>query len=253
MRDHWRRTSRPLLTVSGLMMMACSLALTLAQYREQRAVRTLSDEARIVREPYDTNATTGPGGSIDWVRLRDVNPDIAAWVRVEGTEIDLPVLAPADGDMSFYLQHDLWGNWSIEGAPFLDHRSHPDGTHRLVYGHHLFAGGQFSELQKAYEQEVFDSLGACRWVTPQGGECVALPFCALRVDAWFADIQSFEFGGGQLETWLCGLAAHASATSRQQDELARGAHSVVTLVTCSSDFSGQPWRTLTVFVEPSCN
>ena len=72
--------------------------------------------------------------------LNDEQPAVsyAAWLTVEGTPIDLPVSAVVDGMPSdFYLSHDLWGNRSALGCPYLDERCSEDGMHILVYGHRI--------------------------------------------------------------------------------------------------------------------
>lgn len=190
--------------------------------------------------------------TIDWTNLRDINPETAAWVRVTGTDISLPVVAPSDGDMVFYLRHNLWKQWSLQGTPFLDHRSEADGSHRVVYGHHLSSGGQFSQLQHSYEQTAFDALGTCHWSTPQRQDVTFVPLCALSVDQWYEGIQRFSFtGDDELREWLIDLCEDASARARDWREVVGGAESALTLVTCSSELSNQPWRTLVVFVEVS--
>ena len=236
----------------GWALLSSGLALVLAQKREIHALEVISDCAQTQR---DAPIYQGPGidveSGLDWESLWAINPDVAAWVRVEGTDIDLPVMAPSDGDMSYYLQHDLWGNHALAGVPFLDHRCQADDVHRLVYGHRLFLGGQFSALQLAYRQEALDDIGTCWWSTPSCGTTRLAPFCALRRDAWFADIQRFGLREDELGTWLMELAKGAEATSPDCESLADAARSVVTLVTCSSELSGQPWRTIVVFVEVS--
>lgn len=246
----WRKRTTVAVRLIGWMLVASSLALVLAQKHEARAFEVLSEEVHVQQgAPAGHGANIGIGAGFDWESLRAINPDVAAWVQVEGTDIDLPVMAPSDADMGYYLQHDLWGNPAIEGVPFLDHRCQADGVHRLVYGHRLFLGGQFSALQKAYRQEVFERIGTCKWCTPAGGATSLVPYCALYRNEWFAGIQRFDLHDDGLETWLLRLADGAEVTSANHETIAKQAQSAVTLVTCSSELSGQPWRTIVVFVE----
>ena len=191
-------------------------------------------------------------GSLDWDALTRQNQDAVAWVEVDGTDISLPVVEARADDRSYYLTHDIWGRPALEGTPFLDHRCGADGTHRLVYGHHLATGGQFSELQRTYEQEVFGRLGTCHWHTPEKGATAMRPLCALRVDMRYGQIQTFDFPDSEgLHRWLSELEGAASARSVDAALLASKAASALTLVTCSSDLAWQPWRTIVVFVETS--
>ena len=50
---------------------------------------------------------------IDFAALQEVNPDIYAWIRIEGTNIDYPV-GQSSTDDSYYLNHTIEGK---EGYP----------------------------------------------------------------------------------------------------------------------------------------
>ena len=201
----------------------------------------------------DISAVAGAaeGGGIDWEALRARNPDISAWVSVEGTPIDYPVVSPREGDpQGFYLNHDFDRNWSFAGCPYLDPRCGADERHALVYGHHLnFDGEMFTYLRDAWRQEKFDTLGDMRWSTPAEGTVSLHPAFSMSVDKSFADIQRFDFNGtAELRAWLSALSAQATAKADGCDALCAGAKRVVTLVTCSANFAGGRARTLTVFV-----
>ena len=210
----------------------------------------------------DAPASTGASRQArrDWGALHEVNQSVAAWVSVRGTDIDLPVVAThSEDDQDWYLTHDLWGRTSCSGTPFLDRRC--DGAsarHVCAYAHHMTStSGMFSQLQEAYLQERFDRLGPLTWETPE--ELVqAEPLCALRVDASWQEIQRFDWGSaGQdtgdqddvasFRTWLEGIAAQADALSPQADQMLAQATRCITLVTCSSDFAMQRWRTLALW------
>lgn len=201
----------------------------------------------------DISAVAGAaeGGGIDWEALRARNPDISAWVSVEGTPIDYPVVSPREGDpQGFYLNHDFDRNWSFAGCPYLDPRGTADGRHALVYGHHLnFDSEMFTYLRNAWRQEKFDTLGDMYWSTPDGGTMRLRPAFSLSVDKSFAGIQRFDLtGAAETRTWLADLSAQASARAEGCDDLCAHATRAVTLVTCTGNFAGGRARTLTVFV-----
>lgn len=186
----------------------------------------------------------------DWQGLRALNPDIAAWLSVQGTPIDYPVMvAAADKPEDYYLTHDAWGGETSVGCPFIGEGSSASGPHTLVYGHHVgTTSKQFTPVSRAFEQEVFDGLGACAWELPDGEGRVLEPLCALEVDAGFEAIQTYEFDGSQaFRSWLRGLCGQASARSAAWESRCATAEKAVTLVTCSSVVAGQSGRTLVVF------
>lgn len=201
-------------------------------------------------KPVGGNAGVGLCG-IDWEALRARNPDISAWVSVDGTPIDYPVVSPREGDpQGFYLNHDFDRNWSFAGCPYLDPRGTAYGRHALVYGHHLnFDSEMFTYLRDAWRQEKFDTLGDMRWSTPAGGTVRLHPAFSLSVDKSFAGIQRFDLtDAAETRAWLADLSAQAGARAEGCDDLCEHATRAVTLVTCTGNFAGGRARTLTVFV-----
>lgn len=190
--------------------------------------------------------------TIDWESLREQNPDIAAWLSVDGTQIDYPVVGTREGDPDgYYLHHDFWRQPSFAGCLYLDGRCRADGSHALVYGHHMgYTGQMFSPIFDTYRQDEFDRVGDMSWTTPAKGTARLHPAFALSVDKTFGDIQTFGFAGAtELRTWLAALAGQATARAANCDELCASATRAVTLVTCSSTIGGQRARTLLVFVQ----
>ena len=94
---------------------------------------------------------------IDFDALRAVNPDIYAWLRIEGTDIDYPLVQSAEDD-SFYLDHDSDGVYNVNGALFSENEF--NGTDMkdpvtIIYGHHMRDGAMFGTLQQDYSDESF--------------------------------------------------------------------------------------------------
>lgn len=187
----------------------------------------------------------------DWAALRQQNADCAAWVQVDGTSVDYPVVAPADGSMRRYLDRDFWGAPSSAGCPFLDHRALASGPNSVVYGHHMGGlGTMFSDLFDCYRQDRFDTLGDCHWSTPEGGVETLRPVCALSVMENYADIQRFGFTGvDDMHDWERSILSQATARSGDAEDLIRTSGHVVTLVTCSSIWANQPYRCLVLFAD----
>lgn len=88
--------------------------------------------------------------------LYEQNPDMVGWLRVDGTNIDYPVLQ-TPGDNEYYLRRGFDRLYSTAGSLFLDERCHlgADPTANwLVYGHNMADGSMLGELSK-YEDEAF--------------------------------------------------------------------------------------------------
>jgi sortase B len=87
--------------------------------------------------------------------LYEQNMDMAGWIKIDGTEINYPVMyTPEDGE--FYLSHGFDKEESKSGLPFIDKRctAYPFGTNTIIYGHHMKNGTMFAGLLN-YEDEGF--------------------------------------------------------------------------------------------------
>lgn len=90
----------------------------------------------------------------DFSQLLKVNSDVCAWVTLDNTHIDYPVL---QGDSNFtYINTDVYGNFALAGSIFLDNRCSREFTdaYSLVYGHHMADSKMFGDLDK-YKDETF--------------------------------------------------------------------------------------------------
>ncbi len=75
-----------------------------------------------------------------------ISDDMAAWLTIDGTNIDYPVMQFTDNIK--YLNTDPFGNYSLSGSIFLDSRNSPDFSddYSLLYGHHMEYGKMFGAL-----------------------------------------------------------------------------------------------------------
>lgn len=191
---------------------------------------------------------------IDWTALMARNDDIRAWLRVDGTPIDYPIMQGGThgraGD--WYLTHDIDGDWSLPGSIFVSEDTMMDDRHVLVYGHHMGDTGQmFSTLHGTYRQDAFDDIGDATVLLPDGSVRTYHPLLSMSVDQSYKPIQTYGFqDADSVRRWLRDdILPDATAKADGADALIDGAERVMTLVTCSSDISGQRERTLVVFVE----
>ncbi len=78
--------------------------------------------------------------------LCEVNPDIIGWLRA-GDAVDTPVVF--NGDNSYYLDHDLYGDYDAGGTVFADQVNENWMTDPLVliYGHSMNNGTMFGRLK----------------------------------------------------------------------------------------------------------
>ncbi|MBR6107546.1 MAG: class B sortase [Oscillospiraceae bacterium] len=72
--------------------------------------------------------------------------DMAAWITIDGTNIDYPVMQGTDNVR--YLNTNPFGEYALSGSIYLDCRSSKDFSdpYSLVYGHHMEYGKMFGAL-----------------------------------------------------------------------------------------------------------
>lgn len=242
-----RRGPRGLAAFLGAIVLA-GLALILAG-GQSIGPRLVSEfryqQARDARDAMDA------GGSSEKEAQKWANPNQAAWLSVDGTPIDYPVAHGAKQEPGFYLAHDLWGQPSQVGCPYLDWRCSVADTHALIYGHRVGTTDlQFSPIANAWDQGVFDALGAATLETRTDTKSY-VPCFALKVDKSYEQIQRFSMNRDELRSWLEDMLGEASAASPRAQDLCRHATKALTLATCASSQAGQRERTLLVFVGTS--
>lgn len=83
-------------------------------------------------------------------------PDLAGWLRIDGTQVDLPVMQAADNEV--YLHSNMDGDEDVNGTLFLDYRadSQKPSTNLIIYGHNMRSGAMFGGL-KQYLDEAYAS------------------------------------------------------------------------------------------------
>ena len=82
-------------------------------------------------------------------------PGQVAWLKIDGTHIDYPVMQTSDND--WYLSHDYYGNSAASGAIFLDFRNSSDFSDQLsiVYGHRMNSDLMFADVAKYRDADYF--------------------------------------------------------------------------------------------------
>lgn len=82
------------------------------------------------------------------------NSDFIGWIKIEGTNIDYPVMQTPD-DPDFYLKRNFEKEYSYYGIPYLQADCDIFLSDNLViYGHHMNNKSMFSDLCK-YRKESF--------------------------------------------------------------------------------------------------
>lgn len=94
----------------------------------------------------------------EYAPIYQLNPDTVGWIRIEGMEIDFPVLYhPQVQD--YYLYRDFYGDSSSHGAVYIREACDPftPSDNVVIYGHRMRDGSMFSPLLQYTEKSFWES------------------------------------------------------------------------------------------------
>ena len=94
---------------------------------------------------------------IDFAKLQKENSEVYAWIKVDGTSIDYPILQ-SEEDNAYYLSHTIEGKESPEGAIFTENYNTKtfEDPNTLIYGHDMKNGSMFRTLHNFMDRDFFD-------------------------------------------------------------------------------------------------
>lgn len=95
--------------------------------------------------------------SVDFAKLKETNSDVVAWLKVNNTSIDYPIVQGQDN--SYYLTHSFDKTYNAAGWPFLDYRVNLNGTDQnmTIYGHNRRDGSMFCTLKDILKPEWYEN------------------------------------------------------------------------------------------------
>ncbi len=129
-----------------------------------------------------------------------VLPGSVAWLTVDDTTIDYPVMQGEDN--MEYLNKDPYGEYSLSGSIFLDAANAPDFTddYSLIYGHHMEHGAMFGSLDAFLKPEYFEDHRSGTLIVGEKIYEIRL-FAEIETDASVKEIFDPK-GGHNLRTYL---------------------------------------------------
>ncbi len=89
----------------------------------------------------------------NYKKLKEENQDFAAWMRIEDTKIDYPVMHTPE-DIQYYIHRDFYGNKTGSGTPFIGDFCDVNSDSMIIYGHNMKNGTMFGELD-LYESKKY--------------------------------------------------------------------------------------------------
>ena len=131
----------------------------------------LWDSWRVVHSAHATQNNLmvyKPGNNLgaSFEELLALNPDVVAWITVDDTNIDYPVVQGRDNDE--YLHTNVFGEYDPVGAIFLVTSNAPDfsDSYNILMGHHMQADAMFGNLDLFLDEAFFFDHTSARLFLP---------------------------------------------------------------------------------------
>ena len=162
--------------------------------------------------------------------LQDINSDICAWIRIDDTNIDYPVVIGKDN--SEYLSIDYKKEFSTLGSIFLDYRNNRAFTddYSIIYGHNMRGDLMFADIKKFNDATFFNSHTSGKLYTTSGLYKIEI-FCIVKVNAFSNDIYSLNIYRNGYNSTLIDIL-NKSATYKR-DINVTGKDKLLLLSTCA--------------------
>ena len=98
-----------------------------------------------------------PPNPINFTSLQERNADIFGWIKVPSTQVDYPLLQNEYSD-SFYIDHDLDGNYAFAGSIYMQQCNHKTMLDRVtvLYGHNMADNSMFASLHQFEDSAFFE-------------------------------------------------------------------------------------------------
>lgn len=99
-----------------------------------------------------------PDNPINFKELKKKNEDIYAWITIENTQVDYPIVQAYEEDDDFYLDHNINRKYDINGSIYTERANSLDFSdpNTLIYGHNMLDGSMFQNLHKFRSKKFFD-------------------------------------------------------------------------------------------------
>lgn len=188
-----------------------------------------------------------PDNAASFADLLAINPDVCAWISMDNTKIDHPVLI-GENNME-YISKDVYGEFALAGSIFLDSRNDRNfnDAYSLLYGHHMVDSRMFGDLDLYKDETFFRENRTGMLILPDRTYDLEVISCML---VGSSDDYIFEPDNTRDDIQALLDYAEENSLFLNDDVLARARQTedlqILALSTCSSEFTDARTIVLTV-------
>lgn len=173
---------------------------------------------------------------VDIGQLKQEYPDVVAWLMVDGTNVNYPIVQTTDNE--FYLNHDITKNLKGSGWTFMDYRNDIDlsDSNTIFYGHNLLNKTAFGSLSNVFTDSWFKKSNHYIVVKTESGQYVYEVFSCYYIEPEVYYLQNNFNRDSDYQEFLNTITGR----SNYKFGLEVGTQDkIITLSTCTDDNKGR--------------
>ena len=126
-------------------------------YKSNKANKQVMQELSQIIEIVKEDGKDDKKYKINFEELKNKNPNTVAWLKVENTNIEFPVVKANDN--SYYLTHNFNKENNSAGWIFADYKNKFNGKDKniVIYGHNMRDNSMFGTLKNVIKEEWYNN------------------------------------------------------------------------------------------------
>ena len=164
--------------------------------------------------------------------LKQKNPDVAGWIKVEGTKINYPLMRSNTGNDEYYLDHAYNGEYNSLGSIFMVSECDvvlDRNYNTVIYGHNVVNGAMFHDVMKFFDPDFFASETVKIYTLD--GEYIYKPFAIYQTRSDYEYITTSFSGYDRFLKFAAQMKANSEVPS---DVTIEEGDTMITLSTCTA-------------------
>lgn len=158
---------------------------------EKKIYESLAVFPKETEAPAGASAPVAAPETVPVVTVFDLYPSMTGWITIPDTNVDYPVMETPAGDPDYYLTHNVLGQESRYGCPFIQADCDLMASDCVViYGHHIKDGSMFADLDKFTGRKFYDEHPEFT-VRTRGGALTCKVLTVFKTSLY--DDDSFEY------------------------------------------------------------
>lgn len=173
---------------------------------------------------------------INFTELSRVNSDVVAWLIVDNTNINYPIVKTSDND--FYLNHNFNKINDSNGWTFMDYRNsgNMDDENTIFYGHNLMNKTSFGSISSIFTDKWFKNSNHSIVVVTANGRFTYKIFSVYYSDPDSSYLQTNYNDSKQYLEFLNMLKSKSKYNFKEELNVN---DKIITLSTCTDDNKGR--------------